>query len=137
MKNHKFVAVFIIGILVAPCIVSASITAGTPISNFIHTVEATILVILLIIGLWKKPKSKLGIVFVGLGIIQLFLAGNAFKGTMFYYNPMTPVPGIGGFVAMILVVLATFAIYYYIGYGLSKLYGKFISKKRAAKKIKQ
>ena len=136
MKNHKFVAVFIIGILVAPCIVSASITAGTPISNFIHTVEATVLAILLIIGLWKKPKSKLGIMFVGLGVIQLFLAGNAFKGTMFYYNPMTPVPGIGSFVGMILLTLATFTIYYYIGRGLgklcSKLYGKFISKKKSS-----
>ncbi len=137
MKNHKFVVMFIAGILIIPCIVSASITAGTPISNFIHTVEAIILVSLLIIGLWKKPKSKFGIVFVGIGVIQLFQAGDMFKKTMFYYNPMTPVPGIGSFVGMILGALAILAIYYYIGRSLgklcSKLYSKFISEKNSRK----
>ena len=135
MKKHKFVVMFIVGMLITPCIATATaIASGTPFSNYIHITGAVAIIILLVIVLWRKPKSKLGIIFVGLGVIQVSQAGNAFKGTMIYHSTIAPVPSIGRYVVMILATLVMFTIYYYIGYGLSKLYSKFISKKTAGNK---
>lgn len=134
MKKHELVLMFIIGIFVMPRIVSASLV-NEMCNNYIYAVEAAIFAILLIIGLWRKPKSKFGIMFVGMGLITLIFSSNTGK-----VHSICECSGgicnfdIGGSIAMILIILVNFMILYYIGWSLSRLYSKFISGKTTKNK---
>lgn len=130
MKNYKLIIIICVSIFIVPHILYA-FSSGKVCNNYtdIYIFEAIILGILLIIGLWRKPKSKLGLTFVSLGVIQLLLANHTFKNSLICAQGFD-VKSIDSYVIGALMMLALFFVYYYIGYGLGRLYGSFSRKKR-------
>ena len=133
MKYCKFIAIFITGMFIMPHIVFATFVSKECL-NYIHIMEIVILVVLLVIGLWRKPKSKFGIMFVGMGVVMMLFSNDTVNGAIFCKCWGVNVGlicdfGIGHSIKIILKFFAIFMFYYYIGWCLSKLHSKFISKK--------